>query len=593
MKELFLILTLFLNLVQINLDFLEDSLRRLRDPKGDFEQLKLYLGEDITKEVIKDLARIGFSKDEMDKAISEVVKFVPLEKVPMGWWPNVSNVGMTLAFIVLSYDKELDTKYHLLHEADLMKKVGIYKGKSLDGLRYYFRETPPEKLMARFPHLKEEYFADPDIKRFYILIKALRVAPQGPKQWSECIASYRRFPWKWLKYEPIGIQKSIIERAFREELFPRLSKIDPSLNYYNLDYYFPGEFINASMLTNSIKGVDLRVSFLGNKDLEGFYELHGSNIDQFRKDFGWEPSLQEKYRWINLIRSRHPLWGGFTPLWESGRVPDEILGHLCLRIAQEIGKDPRELVFEEDFLNLDFLGRKDLGWPTKGLTEMVLAKRFGGIEKFREEIIFPMVKKIEQEVENIKREISDIGIVQDWNKYSLWAKKTYLEQEILKGSAWQKIKESDLPEGFIKAYPFTEYLDMMKAILWVDLDLYERILIHPITTEDYVTRLLFDFPILEWEKTSKGMRKDWVRMLAHQLKMEPLEFLENLKINPKLAEIVIDFKSDPLGIFSETFRKLLPLLPEAKPTEDWSLSSLLNEAYKGDIDKLRDLFRED
>lgn len=556
----------------------------------DFQLLSQQIDEEDLKKIIEKLRLLNFKEEEISEAISEVAEFIKIKKVPYRWWPQSSNAGMTLACLILALS--LNKESHLLHESDLLEKLVIFNGKSLGGLRAYFRNIDKEKLLKRFSHLKEEYFTDPDLKRFYVLFKALKIGPTTAQHWIECIASYTYFNWAWLRYETKEIKKYIIEKAFREELFPRLERIDKSLEYYNYNFYFPGEFIDSLMLTNQKEGVNLKVNFLGDKDLEGFYKkLHSSNLIQFKKYYGFYPDLKDKYLWINYIRNAHPLFGNIGVQWDRQEVPGEIITHLSLRVAQERGKRIEDLIYD-DFLNLDFLGRKDLGWQTKGLLEMINSKPFFGMKRFRKQIIDPLLKKLREEIENIKMEILEKGRVKDWQRYSLWARKIYIEEEILKGKDWQSLKESELPEGFLNTKDFMGYLDIMKAILWIDLDLYERIFIHPITTEDWVTRLLFDFPILDWEKTPKGFHKDLVRMLAKQLNMDPIELLEAIPENPEFLEITINFYSDPLNIFSDTFYKLLPLMPTLMPTEDWKLKTLLNEVYNGDIEKLKKLFKE-
>lgn len=569
---------------QINLDLSTDSLRKVRGEvsEGSFQKLALHTREDTAQKIIDDLTNLNYNQNEIDTAINEVVAFIQFERTPWGWWLKTSNATMCAIIRILAYDKK--TKPYLLFDSDLKEKRAVFGGKSLSGLDSYFREKSEDELKRRFG------LNDIDFKggRFYVLAKALRILPQNLEQWIERISVKPNFQWKELIPEK-DIERAIIEKAAKEIYFVRLQENDGSFKYYNPKNFCPLYRVTSEMLKNRKKGVDLNVEdLLGpyHRTLSGIYQNHGNNIIELRKNLGFYPGLKEKYLWIDMIRNMYIYWG-------RNEVPEEIKKHLVLRVAQEIGKDPENLRYK-DFCILDFLSRKDLRY-SKGLETMIRLSPFYGMDKFREYIIYPLMREIEQEVESIKKEISEKGRVVNWYKYSLWARKTYLEQEILapKNKTWEELKGYELPEGFLQSFPIIGDLYFAKATLWIDLDLYERTEIHSITTEDWVIRLLTGGSMYEdWRKTSPGVREDWIKMLAAQENVS----IEEILLQPASSEIwdkVIDFKSDPLGIFSETFTKLILLMPDAIPHIDWSLRAMLDEVYKGDPDKLiEDLFVE-
>ncbi len=567
-----------------NLDLTIDSLRKVRGglSEGSFQKLAQHTGEGTAQKIIDDLTNLNYSQSEIDTAINEVVAFIQFERTPWGWWLKASDAAMCALVRILAYDKKM--KPHLLFNTDLKEKRAVFGGKSLRGLDNYFRQKSEDELKRRFG------LNDIDFKggRFYVLAKALRILPQNLEQWIERISVKHNFQWQELIPE-IDIERAIIEKAAKEIYFVHLREVDRSFKYYNLNYFRPLYRVTSEMLKNHKEGVDLSVEeLLGHyhKTLIGPYLNHGNNIIELRKNLKFYPGLEEKYLWVDMIRSVYIHWGR--------EVPEEIKKHLVLRVAQEIGKEPEDLRYR-DFYILDFLSRKDLGY-SKGLSTMIRCSPFYGMDKFREKIIYPLMREIRQEVESIKREISEKGRVTNWRKYSLWARKTYLEEAILspRGKTWEELKEFELPEGFLLSFPIIRDLYFAKATLWIDLDLYERTEIHPITTEDWVTRLVTEGSMLEdWGKTPPGVREDWIKMLAAQENVS----IEEILLQPASSEIwdkVIDFKSDPLDIFSETFIKLILFMPDAIPTIDWSLRAMLDEVYEGNPDKLiEDLFGED
>lgn len=561
------------------------SLRTVRGTtSGSFQKLAKYIGERNSQEVIEGLARLGFKEDEIDKAVKEVVEFIEMESVSWGWWSKLvkESKAALLAFpriIALDSGK----KPYLLIRPDFREKRKIFNNKSLSGLVGFFERSSPQVLIDLFSELTLAHF---NVDRIYVMRKVSKTLPQLPEEWRERQEKLgSNFDWKELLLEPPEIEIKLIEIIAGEEIFPQLMEQNPVYEYYNLNQLVPLYLLKRSWI---------------NRFLITSYENHATNIVEYKKFIQAYPSKDNihydgkyyYYLWIDYVRN-------YMVKWSQHEVPESIIEHLILRTAQEKGKEISELE-QEDFEKLDFLRhmtyKEEISFDRKGLKKMIYSNPYSGMEGFRKKVITPFKEKMESEIEDIKREVIEKGKVEDWNKYSLWARKTYIEEEVLnpKDKTWEKLTESDLPEGFLNTVSFQKDLNIAKAILWVDLDLFERTEIHPITTEDYVIRLLlFDVPIV-WEETSKGMRKDWVKMLARQEGVT----IEEILSQPASSDIwdkKIDFISDPLNIFSKTFHtKLVPLSPFRKGTDDWSLRAMLDEVYNGDPDELRkDLFKED
>lgn len=549
-----------------------------KSAQSPMQQFSEYVGEDNAQEILKELEKLGFSQGEINQGVKKIIEFIEMgdiPKVPPGWWTELVDKNLATLFIfprLVALDS--GKKDYLLTRPDYRKKREIFNNKSIVGLVGYFERTSEEELKNKFPELKSINFNDVD--RVYIMQRALKTSPETAIEWRQKQKQLgSNFNWRELKYESPQIETKLVELIAKEKIFPQLMEENPKFKYYSLDTFVPLYLLSTRSLVRFLYGIFVT-------------QYGGKDIINFKRDVKAYPSQDNihygkyyRYLWIDYIRNS-------IVYWSKQEVPKSVIEHLVLRVAQERGKTLRSLI-RKDFKKLDFLrymvwDEDNINYRKKGVVRMIEGGPYYGMRDFRKRLIMPLAEKIRNEVDNIKREFSEEGKVKDWSKYSVWARKTYLEKEILNGKDWRELNKSELPEGFLEAFPIKD-LNFVKAMLWVDLDLYERIAVHLITTEDWVTKLLWGEDI-DWGKTPIGVREDWVRMLAKQENMSVVEILSQPACS-NIWDKKINFKSDPLGIFSNTFERLLPFMPKREASKDWTLRPILEEAYDGDMKKLR------